>query len=108
VRSLVSHILQINGFIVLEARSGEEALDVCRQHRGPVHVVVSDMMLPGMRGPELVERLTDVYPQLRAVFISGYVDAPHPLPGGAPFLRKPFAVGDLVRAVYRAMSDDAS
>ncbi len=108
VRSLVSHILQINGFIVLEARSGEEALDVCRGHRGPVHVVVSDVMLPGMRGPELVERLTDVYPQLRAVFISGYVDAPHPPPGGASFLRKPFAVGDLVRAVYRAMSDDAS
>ncbi len=71
VRSLAGRILQINGLIILDVRSREETLDVCRQHRGLVHVVVTDVMLPGMRGPELVERLTDVYPQLRAVFISG-------------------------------------
>lgn len=108
VRSLAGHILQINGFTVLEARSGEEALELYARHAGPVHVVVADVMLPGMSGPELVERLAAGHPRLKVVFVSGYVDTPFAPPPGAPFLRKPFAVGELVRAVYRALVDDAS
>jgi CheY-like chemotaxis protein/signal transduction histidine kinase len=106
VRSLVSYILAINGFAVLESRSGEEALEACARHPGPVHLVVSDVMLPGMSGPELVEQLMGRYPGLKAIFISGYADAPLTPPQGMPFLRKPFGGGELVREVYRAMAGE--
>jgi two-component system cell cycle sensor histidine kinase/response regulator CckA len=105
VRSLVCQVLQLNGYQVLQARSGEEALEVFRQHQETVHLVVTDVMLPGMNGLELVDRLMEVRPQIKAIFISGYVDVNVSLddaPPGSQFMRKPFSPGDLIRAAHTA------
>jgi CheY-like chemotaxis protein len=107
VRGLVSNILQTSGFAVLEARSGEEALEVCRRHPGPIRVAVTDVMLPGMSGPELVDRLAEMHPKVGPVFISGYVDVPVGPPDGRPFLRKPFSPTDLVHTVHQAMAENS-
>jgi two-component system cell cycle sensor histidine kinase/response regulator CckA len=108
VRRLVSNILQTNGFTVLQASCGEEALDLCRRGQSPIQVAVTDVMLPGMSGPELVERLTEIHPQIGSVFISGYVDVPFAPPDGKPFLRKPFSPADLMRTVYQVTAEQGT
>jgi FixJ family two-component response regulator len=61
-----------------------------------------------MSGPQLIDCLTDLYPQIGALFISGYVEVPFAPPDGKPFLRKPFSPADLVRTVYQAMGEQGN
>jgi CheY-like chemotaxis protein len=103
VRGLARHVLQQNGYLVLEARHGAEALRLCERHPGPVHLVVSDVALPHMGGPELVERLMASRPQMRVIYMSGYTQ-PDLVQGGAQFLRKPFTPGELVRMVHETLA----
>ncbi len=100
VRRLASRTLQRLGYRVLVARSGIEALELERKHDGPIHLLVSDVVMPGMSGPELVGRLTRLRPGLKTLLISGYAKGakldPH---CGDAFLRKPFTPQDLGGAV---------
>jgi CheY-like chemotaxis protein len=102
VRALVQEILADGGYRILEARNGAEGLEIARQHDGPIHLVVTDVMMPELSGPELVRRLRRERPGVPVLYISGYVGN-HALcddaPGGAVFLRKPFNTVDLARTV---------
>jgi len=99
VRTMVSKILQNKGYTVLEAHHGNEALRVSQRHRGPIHLVVTDVVMPQMSGRELAERLKRVYPKIRVLFMSGYPDRAivhHGVLGaGTAFLQKPFALNAL-------------
>jgi DNA-binding response OmpR family regulator len=104
-------MLQRAGFTVLQASDGADALRVMSEHTGPVHAVVTDVVMPGVGGPELVRRLREVRPELPTLFISGYTEegvrtqgALHP---DAAFLEKPFSPDDLVRKVREVIAKPA-
>lgn len=96
------------GYTVLEARDGEEALRLSAQHEGPIHLLVTDVVMPGgMSGRLLAERLTATRPEMRVLYMSGYTDAAiirHGLlePGRA-FLQKPFTPDTLALKVREAL-----
>ena len=109
VRRIVLRILQRAKYTVLEADSGEAALKVAEAHPGPIDLVITDMFMPGLRGPEVVQRLAPTRPGLRALFMSGYADqdARTGVPAGANFLNKPFSGEELASAVEAVLKGPA-
>jgi PAS domain S-box-containing protein len=107
VREVVGLALREAGYEVLEARSGAAALALAAAHPGRVHLVITDLVMPGMSGRELVERFRAKHPEARALFMSGYTDAgAHQqggLPAGAAFIQKPFAPSSLARRVREVL-----
>jgi two-component system cell cycle sensor histidine kinase/response regulator CckA len=101
VRSIVLKILRRAKYNVIEAENGDAALKVAADHDGKIDIVITDMYMPGMRGPEVVTALSKIRPGLRALFMSGYADqdARTAVPEGANFLHKPFSGQDLTAAV---------
>lgn len=101
VRSIVVKILRRARYNVIEAEDGEAALRVAAAYPGTIDLVVTDMYMPGLRGPEVVQRLAPTRPGLRALFMSGYADqdARTGVPAGANFLSKPFSGQELAAAV---------
>ena len=111
VRDLVREILSHHGYDVLEASRGAEALEVSGRQKGPIHLLISDVVMPGMTGPELARRLTALRPEMGVLFMSGYTDDAILHHGvfehGAEYLQKPFkasALGAKVRKVLDAHS----
>ena len=107
VRSLSREILEARGYLVLEATRPSEALEIARQHGGPIHLLLADIVMPQMNGRRLADKLTALRPGLRVLHMSGYSDdvlGRHgSLDPGLALLRKPFAPQDLARAVREAL-----
>ncbi len=103
VRNLAVLILRKQGYRVLEAAQGGEALLICEKHQGPIHLMVTDVVMPGMGGPELAERLGTLHPEMKVLFMSGYTDdaiVHHGvLKKGTEFIQKPFTPDGLARKV---------
>jgi two-component system cell cycle sensor histidine kinase/response regulator CckA len=103
VRKLTSHVLRRHGYEVLEAANAGEALLACEQHPSPIPLVITDIVMPGMSGPDLAERLRTLHPQMKLLFTSGYTDAAvveHGLSTQTMvFLQKPFTPAELARKV---------
>ena len=74
VRKLAAQILQRQGYKVLEAPQGGDALLICEQHQTPVHLMLTDVVMPGMSGHQLAERLKSLQPQMKVLYMSGYTD----------------------------------
>ena len=72
LRTLTRSLLEENGYTVLEAESGNEAVRIARQHHGPIHLLLTDMVMPGMNGRAVAENLTSMRPEIRVVYMSGY------------------------------------
>ena len=108
VRALVREVLKKSGYTILEARNGGEALLICEQHAGPIHLAVTDMVMPGMSGADLVKRLAPLRPGMKALYMSGYTEHAvlrEGVPGpGAAFMQKPFAPNELAQKI-REMLD---
>jgi PAS domain S-box-containing protein len=108
VRRSVSMALGLSGYRVLLARRGTEALQVVAQHPGPIHLLVTDVVMPGLSGRELAECLAIDQPDMKVLYISGYTDeeiARHHVPGGGPmFLQKPFTPEALARKVRELLA----
>ena len=92
---------------MLEARSGEEALDIAARHMKPIHLMVTDMVMPGMSGQELAERLAPLRQEMKVLFMSGYTDKVtlhHRVANReAAFLQKPFGPGTLTAKVREVL-----
>jgi CheY-like chemotaxis protein len=103
VRALTRRVLQAKGYEVLEASNGAEALALVARHAGPLHLLVTDVVMPRMSGRELATRLGDVRPGVKVLYVSGYTDdavVRHGvLEAGAMFLQKPFSPDALARKV---------
>ena len=108
VRVMISRILRSKGYKVLEARHGQEAIQICGHHRGPVHLMVTDVVMPQMSGRELADRLTPLRPEMRLLYMSGYPDnaiVQHGvLDPGTAFLQKPFTL-DALEGKVRELLD---
>ena len=102
-RKLISSVLQEYGYSVLEARDGKEALQLIEQHKGSIHLLLSDVVMPGMSGRELAERLQLLQPEMKVLYMSGYTDnaiVHHGiLEKGVLFIQKPFSPKALVSKV---------
>jgi two-component system, cell cycle sensor histidine kinase and response regulator CckA len=104
VRNVVVRSLRSRGYEVLEAKDGEDALLVAERHNAPVHLVVTDVVMPHMNGTELFHHLRRWYPRMRVLFISGYARSAIPPEAfeegkGAAFLAKPFTIEQLLNEV---------
>jgi PAS domain S-box-containing protein len=102
VRKLAVRILEKRGYRVLKASKGEEALSLCKKQQ-PIHLMVTDVVMPGMGGRELTNRLKDSHPEMKVLYMSGYTDnaiVHHGvLEKGMNFIQKPFTVDSLTRKV---------
>ena len=74
VRALISNMLRKNGFTVLLASAGDQALEIAARHRGRIHLLLTDMLMPGLNGRMLSERLPPTRPETRVLYMSGYSD----------------------------------
>ena len=108
VRLLVRNVLAQHGYRVLEASCGAEALSICESYQGPVHLVLTDVVMPGLKGPELVDRLRRRIPNARILYISGYTDNAieyfrHAEDNNA-FLAKPFSLDEVLKKVREVLN----
>jgi CheY-like chemotaxis protein len=103
VRRLMERILSRNGYTVLSAATPHEALDFARAHAEDIDILVSDVIMPGLSGPELANRMREHLPSLRTLFVSGYTAETARgrgnLPTGSALLEKPFNRAGLLRAL---------
>jgi two-component system, cell cycle sensor histidine kinase and response regulator CckA len=107
VRRLTRKVLETQGYAVLAAADGPEALRVAEHHPGTIHILVTDVVMPGMSGREVGRRLAAGRPEMKVLYLSGYADdsiVQHGvLEPGLAFLQKPFAPETLARRVREVL-----
>ena len=107
VRRLASRVLRARGYRVLEARDGAQALELMRDHEGPVDLLLTDIIMPGLGGPALAERMRGGRPDLKVLYITGYSEEAirqhGVLPAGGALLEKPFTAHQLAERVRAAL-----
>ncbi len=107
IRQLMRRALEQRGYTVLEARNGEQALAVAERHRGPIHLLITDVVMPGMNGFDLAHHLTRSHPRLRVLFVSGHGEHPGVRQGlreaQHPFLLKPYTQEALLRSIREVL-----
>jgi len=112
LRALICKILEMHGYTVLEARNGGESLLICEQHKGPIHLMVTDVVMPKMNGPSLAERLAQLRPDMKVIYMSGYTDNIIIHRGvqdlSTAFLQKPFTPDALARKVREVLDQRLS
>jgi len=108
IRALVRKILRRQGYEVLEAANGQDALALCREHGQSVELLITDVLMPQMGGRELVERLQTQGRDMKVLYVSGYTDDAtvysRDLPPGTAFLQKPFTLGSLLDKVKEVLA----
>jgi two-component system cell cycle sensor histidine kinase/response regulator CckA len=110
VRAPVCRTLRNLGYFVLEANNGEDALLVMQNYHAPIHLIITDVRMPEMNGPELVALLRDWYPRMKVLFISGYsneyLEAQGGMVHGSAFLAKPFSMEELGTRVRQTLDTE--
>jgi two-component system, cell cycle sensor histidine kinase and response regulator CckA len=111
LRELIRELLESSGYAVLEARHGAEALKLCERHPDPIHLLMTDVVMPGISGRELAGQVKAVRPAIRTVYMSGYTDDAVVLHGvlseEMAFLQKPFTQEALARKVREVLDAGA-
>jgi CheY-like chemotaxis protein len=105
VRQLICETLEKYHFEVLQAPHGEMGLKLCRQNSNPIDLVITDVVMPHMSGKEFIERLIEIHPEIRVLYISGYTNEAivHEgiLEANTHFLQKPFTPSELIKTIRR-------
>jgi signal transduction histidine kinase len=110
VRDLASEFLRASGYTVLVAKDGLDALEIAAQRRGSIHVLITDVVMPRMRGTELARKLKRCHPELKIVYMSGYLEHNSQPDGYEPestFLQKPFTREILLRKIAEVIGGKA-
>ena len=103
IRLMTRKYLESLEYTVLEADAGEQAWTIFNEHKDAIQLLITDMIMPGMRGDELVRRIREERPYLPVIYISGYVDT-FELDPGTFFLEKPFSFPELGRRVEASLA----
>ncbi len=106
ILALARDILGAEGYSVLEGAGGEDALRVAKGHAGPIHLLLTDVVMPGMNGPELADRLRATRPEIKVLFMSAFTSelvASYGVFPGDPLISKPFTVMGLAQKVRRML-----
>ena len=111
VRELACEFLKVNGYSVLEARDGLEALEIAKSYQGNIDVFLSDVVMPKMSGVETAAKLKELRPQVKILLMSGYSEYTNANAGGlsmtAPVLQKPFSMASLVARIREVLGPPA-
>lgn len=107
IRMIVQRVLEKAGYVVLAASSAETALQVAEAHADPIDLIVADLMLPGVKGPKMVERLREQQPSIGVLYLSGYTDVmleeAGMLDARENLLEKPFGLAALMKRVRESI-----
>src|SRR6185312_16365971 len=107
VLALCSTVLQTHGYNVLEAEGPAAAIDISRGYREHIHLLLSDVVMPGSNGPALALEIRDARPDIRTLFMSGYTEetmTQHGFDGhSAGFIQKPFSASALAKKVRQVL-----
>ncbi len=107
VRAIAHKVLQTHGYNLLEARDGIQAMRLCQEYAGIIHLMVTDVVMPGMSGRAVADHLSSGRPGMKVLYLSGYTDnaiAHHGvLDTGTAFLQKPFTPAELARKVREVL-----
>jgi DNA-binding response OmpR family regulator len=107
LREMLREVLETNGYSVLGARDGAEALRMAAAHGGPIQLMVTDVIMPGMTGPRLADLFAPTRPGMKVLFVSGYSDESVTRYGliapGRAFLSKPFGPEVFLRRVRESL-----
>jgi PAS domain S-box-containing protein len=106
LRELARDLLADNGYNVLVASRPDGAIEIARQHKGPIHLLLTDMVMPGMNGRALAERLAPIRPDMKVVFMSGYTGFTHSslIEKGLVLLPKPFTKRSLLKKLHDVLN----
>ena len=106
-RGIVRDLLGQQGFTVLEARQGREALSLAEKYALPVHLLLTDVVMPEMGGKELADSLRKMIPDVRVLFMSGHTQdvafRDEVAGGGRAFIQKPFSLSTLIGKIREVM-----
>ncbi len=103
IRVFVRLVLKAAGYIVLEAADGLEALDLASRHGGPIDLLLTDVRMPGLEGPELCRCIRKSHPEARYLIMSGYAEPV--VDPGIVFMAKPFTPAQLLDQVRRVLEN---
>jgi CheY-like chemotaxis protein len=107
VRAVARQVLERQGYTVLEAPHGDAALAIATAHDGPIHLLLTDVVMPGLSGRQVADQLKQLRPDTRVLYASGYTDdavVRHGvLEAGIAYLQKPFTSGSLARKVRETL-----
>jgi CheY-like chemotaxis protein len=110
VRELTRNILELTGYDVLEAGSPEDAIRLCESHEGEIHLLLTDVVMPGMSGRDLSDRLRPGRPAMKVLYMSGYTDeaiVDHGiLDAGIHFIPKPFSPASMSQKILEVLNSD--
>jgi two-component system cell cycle sensor histidine kinase/response regulator CckA len=112
VRKLAGKILERQGYKILETFNGDDALVACERSRSPIHLMLADVVMPGMSGSELAKLLKPLYPEIKILYMSGYTDDSIVRHGvlekGVNYIQKPFTMEGLARKVREVLEQDTN
>jgi len=107
VRQLAVRILKRQGYTVLDTPDGDSALVICEERKEPIHLILTDVIMPGMSGRQLVDRCSQVRQDFKVLYMSGYTDNAIVQHGvlveGINYIQKPFTVDALARKVREVL-----
>ena len=107
VRNFARQVLIESDYTVLDAGYGEKALELCEAHEGPIHLLLTDVVMPQMSGREVAERLQSSYPEMKVLYMSGYtddiIDRHAVWDKENAFIHKPFLPDDLLGKVREVL-----
>ncbi len=110
VRKLIRQVLELNGYVVLEAASPEEAIRMCENHEGEIHLLLTDVMMPGMNGLDLSVRVQPLRPAMKVLYMSGSAEDAIVRDGvlrdGIHFIQKPFSPASLAGKILEVLNID--
>jgi two-component system cell cycle sensor histidine kinase/response regulator CckA len=107
MRTLTRQLMEEHGYEILEAKDGQSAIQIAGSHPGQIHILLTDVVMRGVNGPELVARLNGSRPDMKTVYMSGYtgelIARDEIASQGIPLLEKPFTRGGLLEILNEAL-----